>query len=418
LLAWVCRIMTIYAERGRDDMVISTYVRIMQAIALSETDEESQAMALLLPEAGSPSGCSAIYMPYIVLRDSYRIMGKKSKFDCIIRKTLMDLLRQVDSRPQMAWYHSVLMDLCLQMDDIDSAKSHAKEAISIVDRMGRPHYMTGLYSAYMLLNDTKTANDLAYIYLTQESHTMAFPNIVGNLIGGVELTYRRFGQVQAFEELCQRLEYRHGDELRKRGINQFHLESAEHPTIFPHMEIEDSFNWSGAEAPPTPWSWIDPEGISSYKIHRVPRRIEISSACGSAVRRGPSMLPRLSRPISGDFAVEIRMGGEKYGGVFIWRNGEGVTLQRWIWGGGPIALMNRNVPAGYGSLNADSLTLRLERKGRMFRAYCRGDDYQWYSCGWTEAEMEDPVQVGIFASCPEDVPQAVTSFDYVKIFRE
>jgi hypothetical protein len=33
-------------------------------------------------------------------------------------------------------------------------------------------------------------------------------------------------------------------------------------------------------------------------------------------------------------------------------------------------------------------------------------------------EMEDPVLVGIFASCPEDAQQAITRFDYVKIFRE
>jgi hypothetical protein len=32
--------------------------------------------------------------------------------------------------------------------------------------------------------------------------------------------------------------------------------------------------------------------------------------------------------------------------------------------------------------------------------------------------MEDPVQVGIFVSCPEDTKHYITSFDYFRIYRE
>lgn len=110
---------------------------------------------------------------------------------------------------------------------------------------------------------------------------------------------------------------------------------------------------------------------------------------------------------------------QKSGGLFVSKDENCVTFQRFLWHSNEIiVLTNQRVVAGREMLDAESLTLRLERKGNTFRAYCSGDGENWYSRGWTEMEMEEPVQVGIFASCLGGTPQAVTSFDYVKIFRE
>jgi len=406
-----------YAMRGQENLVISTYKRIMCALALLELDEESQSMSLLITQDGSFPGCYNIYRPYLEFRKSYIIMGKESEFPGIARETLEELLTHVDSRPQIAWYHLMLMDLCLELEDMSSARNHAEEAVSIVDGMGRSHYMSGLYPAYILLDDIETADELAYTYLTHESHPMKFPSIHSNAIFSMELTYRRFGQIEAFERICDRLETEHRDELEERGINQFHLKPAEHHGSFPLLEFEDSFDWNNTELPPAPWEWIDPDGTSSYEVHHDPSCMKITSVYGSDIRGGPIMAPRFSRQFSGDFAIETRIGEDKYGGILIWKDGEAVALYRWIWSGGPIVLRYQRTVTSLGALEADMLTLRLERTGKMFRAYCSGDGENWYSCGWTECEMEDPVQVGIFASCHENAMQATTSFDYVKIFR-
>jgi regulation of enolase protein 1 (concanavalin A-like superfamily) len=136
------------------------------------------------------------------------------------------------------------------------------------------------------------------------------------------------------------------------------------------------------------------------------------------------MLPRLSKSISDDFAIKTRIGKEKLGGLFIVSDKNGVFLQKLCCMGRPIVLSttDTNWVRSYGALATDWLALRLERRGKVFRVYCRGDDDQWYSCGWTEMDLDAPIALGIFASCPEDnsenVGQAVTSFDYFRIYRE
>ena len=392
-------VMRIYGQRGQEDIVISTFSRIMRSFASLEIDEESQARVLI---AGN-----VLYQVYRAFRDAYRAMGKESEFPILARKVLADLLKDVNSRPQRPWYHTKLMNLNLELGDMSSAENHAKEVASIIDEMGRPDYMPGFYPAYLLLGDINTANELAYRSLPR------FLFWINHNLSETEPMYRKFGQYKAFEQLCEKIEQEHGEELRDTGINQLLLKPTERPEDFEKTEFEDNFKF-GSLLPS--WEWLDPEGTSSYAIHHNPDRIEISAPRGSLLRYGNYSAPRLSQSICGDFAIETRMDGEKIGGVFVLKGENDITFQSYE-NGERIMLMSRRIIAGRGMLDAESLILRLERRNNLFRAYCSNDGENWYSCGWTEMEMDEPVQVGIFASCGW-YPQAVTSFDYVKIFRE
>ena len=399
------RIMRIYSARGQEDMVMFIFSRIMKILASLEMNEEYQAWALIMPGSGE-----YIYAAYKAFRDGYYAMGKEKEFPDAAKKTLEDLLGSVNSRPQRAWYHSELMHLYLEQGDTSAAENHAREVTSIIEEMDRPDYMARLYPAYLLLGDIYVADELAYRFLIRNFGAYFY---LETCLNEIEVKYRELGQELAFQQFCIRLEQEQEEELRNMGINQLFLKPVARPEDFQWTEFVDSFKTGLLSHS---WEWIDPGGISSYAPHRDPGRMEISAIGGSELGRGSQNAPRLSQPISGDFAVETHIGNEKLGGLFVWTDKNGITFQRWR--DGLIVLTNRSVIAGRGVLDAESLTMRLERKGRIFYAYCSGDGEKWYRCGWAEMEMEDPVQVGIFASCPQDVAQGITTFDYVKIFRQ
>jgi tetratricopeptide (TPR) repeat protein len=402
------QIIRIHGECSQEDEVMQAFSRIMRAFASLEIDEESQAWALI---SGPLS--EDIYTVHQAFRDGCRSLGKEPEFPSIAQRILANLLRDVNSRPQRAWYHTQLMNLHLELGDMRSAEDHAKKAVSIIEEMDRPDSMARLYPAYLLLGDICSADALAGRFLAR--NVWSAPSYLSYYLREADLTYSRFGQSQAFDGICDDLERQYGEGLRRAGINQLLLESATYSEDFPTLEFEDSFDWENTETVFPPWRWIDPEGVPSYVIHRDPARMEMSVAGGSGLRLDvPHSAPRLSQSISGDFAVETLTGAENSGGLFVSKDEKIVTLQHQS---GLLLLTSEEIIAGRGLLDAEALILRLERKGKMFRAYCSGDGQNWYSCGWTEMKMEDPVHVGIFASCPRNVPQTVTSFDYVKIFR-
>ena len=148
--------MAIYGSRGQGDMVISTFSRIMRALASLEIDEESQAWVL-----GEQHGI-IIYRVYQKFRDAYRVMGRESEFPNIARKVLVGLLKDVDSRPQRAWYHRELMDLHLELGDVRSAESDAKEVVSIVDE--------GLAWQSRVLSNNRTALPYSFAIVVPSVH--------------------------------------------------------------------------------------------------------------------------------------------------------------------------------------------------------------------------------------------------------
>jgi regulation of enolase protein 1 (concanavalin A-like superfamily) len=131
-----------------------------------------------------------------------------------------------------------------------------------------------------------------------------------------------------------------------------------------------------------------------------------------------------------DFTIETKIfEGDKWkksGGLLIWK--EETSFMRFEmpsssnWEGevrfeGHIKDKYRII--GRGLLDADQLILRLIRKGDHFSAYCSKDGVEWFTCGYVDFLMNDPIKIGIIAHCPKAVaPSTSTRFEYFKIYCE
>ena len=139
--------------------------------------------------------------------------------------------------------------------------------------------------------------------------------------------------------------------------------------------------------------------------------------------------PRMLQPISGDFAIEIKMTAstaqKEHGGILVWKDenrfvrlDKTSSLHAFR---GDIRFethVNRRYHAiGRGKQKSLINYLRLERTRHEFQAYASVDGMNWQTCGTATVVMRDPVMVGIHALCPGNIPPTVTRFDYFKIIR-
>ena len=116
-------------------------------------------------------------------------------------------------------------------------------------------------------------------------------------------------------------------------------------------------------------------------------------------------------------------GGRKSGGLLVWQAKDNYIRFEMpsssAWEGEvrfEFARSGEWLYAGRGLLEADILTLRLEREGDRFTGYVSVDGKDWHRCGWADIPMEDPIQVGLHAMCAES-PMTSTRFEYFRIYR-
>jgi tetratricopeptide (TPR) repeat protein len=394
-------VMEIYGEQKREDMVVFTFYRIMQSLAALDIDEESQANALLL------NTDNMISMVYSSFQKAYLLLDKALEFPGIALKTLRDLAKDVNSRPQKTWYYSQLMDICWELKDMESARNCAKNAIAIIEEMDCLNSIMTFYPVYLVLGDINMANKLVSNILTR------YPGI--HRITSIELAYRKFEYFDAFVNFCEKFWQQHGSIFQKHGINQICLRALDSSGGFLGMDFDDN---SVSESLLPCWEWLDPEGESFYSIRHGSDQIEICAICDSSLGYGSYSSPRLYQLVTGNFIIKTQMSCAKFGGLFVQSDNDIVTFERWAWRNNPIFLTHKKYIVGRGYLDSELLILALERNGNIINTYCSPNNEDWYSCGWIETDMKDPVQVGIFASCPGNMKKATTSFDYAKIYRE
>lgn len=192
------------------------------------------------------------------------------------------------------------------------------------------------------------------------------------------------------------------------------------------------------------WQWIDPRGDCRRELGRpavggILREragwLELHVGpnhdlwWGPDGRSGNMEAPRMLQPISGDFALEVKITSsdqqKEHGGILVWKDDNHfVRLDK------TSALhafrgdirfethVNRRYQAiGRGSQQSVVNYLRLERTGHEFQAYCSTDGQNWQSCGTATVLMQDPVMVGMHALCPGNIPPTITRFDYFKVMR-
>jgi regulation of enolase protein 1 (concanavalin A-like superfamily)/DNA-binding CsgD family transcriptional regulator len=210
----------------------------------------------------------------------------------------------------------------------------------------------------------------------------------------LEHLYRHTGQEEDFKALCQSLTPR-----KALGLRQWYLtRSRAECTCWD--QIED-FNHDSLVPP---WRWADPLHKGAYSFDH---SLEITPVTGAGFYSNV-YAPRLMLPIEGDFTFETdisyRVDLRRAGGILVYQDDN--TLIRYGAGiqfDGEITLTVKSPTQGFfvigrGLLEAQCLTLRLERQGNLFKTFC-SDGKEWYSCGEAEVAMRPRVEVGVFAEC-------------------
>jgi len=237
-----------------------------------------------------------------------------------------------------------------------------------------------------------------------------------------EMFYERMERQDEFRRICQQFKCEHPDVLQKFGLTQLCLEPAQ-PSI-DYVKIENIDSFDGDSLSPV-WEWVDPKGDCDYK-QLFPSGLHITIPPGHDLKANYDA-PRLLQNVSGDFAIETRIldgeNGKKSGGLVVWKNEDNYIrfeMPSSSWWEDEVRF-ETNVKGNYihpgrGLLDAETLVLRLERRGHRFAGYCSVDGENWLTCGWVDLPMDNPIQVGIHALCPQS-PMTSTRFEYFKILR-
>jgi regulation of enolase protein 1 (concanavalin A-like superfamily) len=115
------------------------------------------------------------------------------------------------------------------------------------------------------------------------------------------------------------------------------------------------------------------------------------------------------------------------GGILLWKDKENfLRLDRGTRGPHEVSLQgclgNQDVIIGRGRLPAERMILRLERQGSRVNALCSADGQSWFTVGYAEFPVEDPLEVGLHAigaidrtiyagAYPEGTAIRIISFD-------
>ncbi len=216
-------------------------------------------------------------------------------------------------------------------------------------------------------------------------------------------------------------------------ISSIKIEGWSSSSEFTEPVFVDEFN--GSQIRPE-WRWEDPKGGGSWAERQgyLEMRVEPGQDLwhGNPPGQGGNMdAPRLLMEVSGDFAIECRIPVspqlKEHGGLIVWKNPNAfIRLEKTS---GPHGFrgdvrferhVNRVyslVGRGEGLVKVKALYLRIERKGNLFSSFASADGVRWQSCGQTVVGMGDPVQVGMHALCPGNIPPTLTRFEYFRLFK-
>jgi tetratricopeptide (TPR) repeat protein len=230
-----------------------------------------------------------------------------------------------------------------------------------------------------------------------------------------------YADSEPFHEYCRHFREQH-PEVDQLSLVQWYLEPAQPDCGLrgypPGARHERREGWTDCGLPTAPdeirnpqstirnreWVWHDPEGDCAILLQN---GVEIHAENGRDLWGRNVTAPRLLRPVSGDFAVQMvcsPAGSEKpaSGGILLWKDGQNLLrLERG--GRGPYeidfvgSLRGRQIIVGRGSLESEQMWFRLERRGSHLRALCSADGRNWSTLGAVEFPVEDPVEIGLHA---------------------
>ncbi|MFL7810976.1 MAG: tetratricopeptide repeat protein, partial [Anaerolineae bacterium] len=317
-------------------------------------------------------------------------------------ETTLTLARQWGRHREEATEHCILGRIQLALGDEAAALAHFQQAGSIVaPNVARPW---------------------------RRALRFPYPRTLAEVLSGLEAAY---AEPTAFRAYCDTLRAVDTDEderhplvkQRMAAIEQWYLEPAvldfsahdQDPGGFPaHSDAQPPRSaWQATLSPG--WTWTDPYDDCSYTLDD---ELEIHAALGRDLWHINLSAPRLTRPASGDLAIEAIVAPARkdrlaIGGVLMWID-EQNYLRLDVGTRGPneihfgACLDNEDRYLGRGQLppvghaergissQASPVHLRLERIGDRVRALCSRDGETWFSAGQIHFREGD-VQVGVHA---------------------
>jgi len=204
---------------------------------------------------------------------------------------------------------------------------------------------------------------------------------------------------EEFRAYCRHFLEEH-PEATETPFRQWYLEPAS-VAPFSGQVVNDSFkqDLSGE------WAWQDPFGSSSYSTGK---GLEIRAANGGDLWKTNVNAPRVIRRVNGSFAIQTvcRPALEDrpaLGGIVLWKDRKNYfTLVKGARGRNEISFRgccdSEDIFVGRGRLVAERIHLRLERTDNTLKAFCSEDGSSWFTIGQMEFPVQDPVELGLFAS--------------------
>ena len=272
--------------------------------------------------------------------------------------------------------------------------------------------------------DLKTAAEYFLKGISETSSSL----VLSRFLDGLEECYDAMGKSGEFSEVCRGLRER---KINRTNLSQWWLSPASPATKFSHLLFYDEFSEDELHHK---WRWLDPQKDCFYQIEKETGGLEIAVPPNHRLRRLANFdAPRLIQEIKGDFAIETSiMGGQKaerHGGMLVWAGSRNylsleVTPDNNIHFS--ISKEENFDVIGRGRLISPSIYLRLERRGNLFSAFCRGDgkvpslpphqaNKNWFAGGEVELVMPEPIDIGVYGSSSGDVI-TTSRFGYFKIF--
>lgn len=411
------------------------YSHVIDSIAFSEArpDEAEQWCALYAELAGRERDLRGM-ADASFRRGAMLLHGGRPAESIAPLRSAAEGFQKIDDIRYLIWCLSNLAEAHLQIGELQSAEEYAvlgleyaqqigarRDIARTLLRMGTIRVAQGRYD--------QGAEDYrgAYAAFSPQPHEYNMALAMTNLalaylhagrIDRAEMYARRaltigelFEMPFAFtlgvlEELGVRIESmfaglreRH-EEMGKWVFRHWKLEGGGPEPIGPLL-LDDTF----ARGTPSGFRWHDPSGEAVCLIRR---GLEVRAPNGCDLWHVNLTAPRLCIELNGDFAVqtEIRPSSCRrpaIGGLVIWKDRHNfLRLDRGAWGpyevrfAGTVSAVGRIV--GRGRLGSEKITLRLEREGKEVRALCSANRRLWFMVGRTELPVDDPVEVGLFAS--------------------
>jgi tetratricopeptide (TPR) repeat protein len=341
-------------------------------------------------------------------------LGNLARAEECIRRALA-IFEEVGHRRYIAflqWYIGVVL-LCRHLPEHAVEAFH--KAIELREEISDMWALieVGLGQAHLAMGDREEAAQRFQAALAQtQPHADAFwRRPFGAALARLEEAY---DDLSRFRGHCLRFQTEHphfqasqpvlaeSGELVPNAFVQWYLEAAQPDLQF---QIFD-FGEHPAEMQKQGWTWHDPFGDCCFTLENG-NGMEIHAVNGRDLLHLNLSAPRFLRQTSGDCAAQticVPVSAEKpaIGGILLWKDKEHyLRLERGTWGRDEIGfvgcLSHQFTIIGRGRLISERAHLRLERVGARVRALCSADGSSWYTVGFVDFPVSDPVQVGLHA---------------------